>query len=70
MSTFAGDLNKLALSRDFADVTFLWPFDESTSTESKDFVLKSGIKYRRLYAHKAILCQLEYFQLMFSGHFR
>ena len=70
MSTFTTDLNNLVLSRDFADIIFLWPFDESTSTESEDFVMKSGMKYHRTYAHKAILCQLEYFQIMFSGHFR
>jgi len=69
-STFAVDLNKLVLSRDFADVTFLWPFDESISSESEDFVMKCGVKYHRIYAHKAILCQLEYFEMMFTGHFR
>jgi len=70
MSTFTEDLSKLALSRDFADITFLWPFGESTSSESKDFVLKDGMKYHCTYAHKAILCQVEYFEKMLSGHFR
>ena len=69
-STFTADLNKLVLSPDFADTTFLWPFDESTSSTSEDIVIKSGVRYHRIYAHKAILWQLEYFQTMFSGHFR
>jgi len=70
MSTFNADLNKLVLSSDFADIIFLWPFDESTSSECENIIMKLGMKYHRIYAHKAILCQLEYFEAMFSGHFR
>ena len=69
-STFTADLNKLVLCRDFADITFLWPFNESISSKNEDFVMKCGMKYHCIYAHKAILCQVEYFEKMLSGHFR
>ena len=54
ISTFAADLNKLVLSHDFANVIFLWPFDELISGENENFVTEYGMKYHRIYAHKAI----------------
>lgn len=56
---FGEDMQTMVLSKDHADVVFLWPVADDAGHET----------FERLPAHKAVLSQVEYFRTMFMGGF-
>jgi len=50
--------------RDIYRLTNVYVLLKGIKIENEDFVTSFGMKYHCMYTHNAIICHLEYFQLM------